>query len=195
MAAPRTFPGLANTLGGKTENALQGLAQFEKPFLTIWAANDPGNLGRMETQQAMIDLVPGAARQPHTRLPEASHFLQDDQGAEIASRLVDFILGDAPSGGDYEATCGLPVAADGTGTPCTEDADCSALVANACIAPVGSVGFCSVEGCSAGSCLDIYVCCHDCNPAAAPMLPFEGSACFAPDLTSQLTGMAGCTCD
>jgi len=33
--------------------------------------------------------VPGAAGQPHTRIPEASHFLQDDQGEEIAMRLVD----------------------------------------------------------------------------------------------------------
>ena len=32
------------------------------------------------------------AGQPHTRLPEASHFLQDDQGAEIARLMVEFIV-------------------------------------------------------------------------------------------------------
>ena len=91
MAAPRTFPGLANELGGATESAWVGLESFEKPFLTIWAANDPGQLGRPETQQLLIDRVPGAQGQPHTRLAQASHFLQDDQGAEIARWMIDFI--------------------------------------------------------------------------------------------------------
>ncbi|MEA1882970.1 MAG: haloalkane dehalogenase [Thermotogota bacterium] len=91
MAAPRSFPGLANTLGGKTSSAIEGLKAYEKPFLTIWASNDPGNLGTKETQQILIDWVPGAQGQNHTRLPEASHFLQDDQGAEIAQRINQFI--------------------------------------------------------------------------------------------------------
>jgi haloalkane dehalogenase len=63
---------------------------FERPFLTLWASNDPGNLGSCEAQQIFIDNVPGAVDQPHDRLPEASHFLQDDQGEEIARRLVEF---------------------------------------------------------------------------------------------------------
>lgn len=65
--------------------------QFEKPFLTIWSSNDPGNLGSCATQDRLIDNVPGAAGLPHIRLPEASHFLQDDQGAEIADRIVELI--------------------------------------------------------------------------------------------------------
>jgi pimeloyl-ACP methyl ester carboxylesterase len=91
MAAPRTFPGLANELGGKTQSAIDGLGNFTKPFLTIWAGNDPGQLGSKKAQQFLIDLVPGAANQLHTRLPKASHFLQDDQGAEIAHLMVEFI--------------------------------------------------------------------------------------------------------
>jgi hypothetical protein len=93
MAAPRTFPGLANELGGKHQSAIDGLANFTKPFLTIWASNDPGNLGSMEVQQFLINLVPGAANQPHTRLPQASHFLQDDQGDKIARLMVEFMNG------------------------------------------------------------------------------------------------------
>ena len=108
---------------------------------------------------------------------------------------MDFIQNDGLTEADYDPICELPIAADGTGTLCTEDADCSALVADTCISPSGSAGFCSVEGCTAGSCADPYVCCHDCNPLAAPFLPFDGSACFPPGITSQLTGMAGCTCD
>ncbi len=90
MAGPRSFPSLANQLGGNTADGWVGLTTFEKPFLTLWASNDPGNLGSCATQQNLIDNVPGAAGQPHDRLPEASHFLQDDQGTEIATRLVDW---------------------------------------------------------------------------------------------------------
>jgi haloalkane dehalogenase len=91
VAGPRTFPSLVNQLGGQTQDAWAGLQSYEKPFLTIWASNDPGNLGSCAMQQNLIDNVPGAEGQPHTRLPEASHFLQDDQGAEIARRIVEFI--------------------------------------------------------------------------------------------------------
>ena len=91
MAGPRSFPGLANTLGGATQSAWIGLRSFEKPFLTIWAGNDPGNLGRPEVQQKLIEEIPGAAGQPHIRLPRASHFLQDDQGELIARLMIDFI--------------------------------------------------------------------------------------------------------
>jgi haloalkane dehalogenase len=91
MAGPRVFPSLINELGGANQQAWEGLMQFEKPFLTIWASNDPGNLGSCAMQDNLIDNVPGAAGLPHTRLPEASHFLQDDQGAEIARRIVELI--------------------------------------------------------------------------------------------------------
>jgi pimeloyl-ACP methyl ester carboxylesterase len=90
MAGPRSFPSLANETPGQTQEAWEGLMAFEKPFLTIWAANDPGNLGRCAVQQNLIDNVPGAEGQPHDRLAEASHFLQDDQGTEIATRMVDW---------------------------------------------------------------------------------------------------------
>jgi len=90
MAGIRKLPSLINEVGGNTEVATQGLSQFEKPFITIWGENDFGNLGSCEAQQYFIDLVPGAEGQDHVRLPEASHFLQDDQGVEIATRLVDF---------------------------------------------------------------------------------------------------------
>jgi hypothetical protein len=195
MAGPRTFPSLVNDVPGTTEAAWEGLSSFEKPFITIWAANDPGNLGSCDAQDDLICGVPGAAGQPHTRLAEASHFLQDDQGPEIAARLVDFITGDTTRVAEYEADCTLPIADDGTGTLCTDDTDCDELTADSCLSPDGSIGFCTIEGCAAGGCGAPYVCCHDCNPMAAPMLPFEGSACLHPEMTAQLTAMAGCTCD
>jgi len=91
MAGPRVFPSLINELGGATAEAWAGLQAYDKPFLTLWGDNDPGSLGTCETQQQLIDNVPGAAGQPHDRLAEASHFLQDDQGTEIATRIVDWL--------------------------------------------------------------------------------------------------------
>lgn len=91
MSGPRTFPSLINQVPGQTQGAWEGLRAYEKPFITIWGSNDPGNLGRCEVQQNFIDNVPGAEGQEHFRLPEASHFLQDDQGEEIARRLVEFM--------------------------------------------------------------------------------------------------------
>lgn len=91
MAGPRVFPSLVNDLPGANDDAWDGLTAYEKPFLTIWAGNDPGNLGQQEVQDRLINNIPGAAGQPHTRLPEASHFLQDDQGEEIARLMVQFI--------------------------------------------------------------------------------------------------------
>ncbi len=90
MAGVRTFPSLINELPGMNGDAWAGLTSFTRPFLTIWAANDPGNLGQCATQQALIDAVPGAEGMPHVRLEEASHFLQDDQGEVIAERLAVF---------------------------------------------------------------------------------------------------------
>jgi hypothetical protein len=195
MAGIRVFPSLANELGGANDKAWAGLKAFTKPFLTIWSSNDPGNLGQCSTQDNLICNIPGAKGQPHTRLPKASHFLQDDQGAEIAKRMVDFMSTTPTYTADYTPTCGLPIAPDGTGTPCTDDTACSALTAAKCISILGGAGFCTVEGCTAGSCATQYVCCHDCNPAAAPLLPFTGSACFPSGKTQTLTGLAGCTCD
>jgi hypothetical protein len=88
----------------------------------------------------------------------------------------------------------LPVLDDGTGTACSSDAECQDLDASHCLKATG-LGFCTVEGCAGGECGAPYVCCHDCNPLAAPLLPFDGSACFPPEATPLLSGRAGCTCD
>ena len=105
MAGVRTFPSLINEVAGANGEARAGLEAFSKPLLTIWGGNDPGGLGGCEVQDELVCNVPGAAGQPHARLPEAGHFLQDDQGGEIARRLVSFILGDALVAGNYVEDC------------------------------------------------------------------------------------------
>ncbi|MEM6954850.1 MAG: haloalkane dehalogenase [Myxococcota bacterium] len=91
MMAPRTFPGLRNELIGRARERLEALEGYERPFLTVFGGNDPGLVGEGDGQQEMIDRVPGAAGQDHVRLPNGSHFLQDDIGAEIAQRVIAFI--------------------------------------------------------------------------------------------------------
>ncbi|MEM6559924.1 MAG: hypothetical protein AAF605_09090 [Myxococcota bacterium] len=87
------------------------------------------------------------------------------------------------------------VTENGTGTPCTADSDCpdSSFV---CISDGSSTGFCSPEGCTTGTCEGMYVCCGDCNPAAASQLPFDGSACLPTAAATTLTNPPlSCTCD
>ena len=42
MAGIRVFPSLINEVAGENTEARAGLEAFERPFLTIWAGNDPG---------------------------------------------------------------------------------------------------------------------------------------------------------
>lgn len=91
MAAPRTFPSLLNTLVGVLEPAREGLTSYDKPFLTIYGGNDPGLAAGADNQEEVINTIPGAAGQDHYRYPDASHFLQDDKGADIAERVNRFI--------------------------------------------------------------------------------------------------------
>ena len=92
MGGARAFPGLVNELGGVTDAGWAGLGEFDKPFLTIWGDNDGGNLGQPFVQQSLIAHIPGSEGWDHVRLEEASHFLQDDQGEEIARRIIEFIV-------------------------------------------------------------------------------------------------------
>ena len=90
MAAPRTFPSLVNQTVGLYKPVMAGLTRYTRPFLTIFGANEPGL--SPDIQRWFIDNVPGADGQEHHRFPDASHFLQDDKGKEIAERVNRFIV-------------------------------------------------------------------------------------------------------
>jgi haloalkane dehalogenase len=64
--------------------AWEGLGRFEKPFLCVFGRNDP-ILGSLDG--LLIDHVPGAQGQPHERI-RGGHFIQEDQGEELANRLI-----------------------------------------------------------------------------------------------------------
>jgi haloalkane dehalogenase len=68
--------------------AWQVLRQWSKPFLTAYSDGDPITRG---ADRLFQEQIPGAAGQPHTVLAGAGHFLQEDQGAELAQIIVDFL--------------------------------------------------------------------------------------------------------
>jgi len=65
------------------------LAQYGRPFLTLFADGDPITAGADEILQASI---PGAANQPHKIIRDAGHFIQEDAGEELADELIKWLL-------------------------------------------------------------------------------------------------------
>mgnify|MGYP000957842468 FL=1 len=58
-------------------------------MLCVFGTRDP-ILGKGDGP--LIRHIPGAASQPHARI-EASHFIQEDAGPELARRLLDWEAG------------------------------------------------------------------------------------------------------
>ncbi len=67
--------------------AWQRLGQWDKPFLTVFGKHDP-ILGKGD--KPLQAHVPGAKGQPHDRI-HAGHFIQEDQGPELARQTVEWI--------------------------------------------------------------------------------------------------------
>ena len=88
LAGARVFPVLVPGQVIENTRAWKVLAQWDKPFLTTFADSDPILGGGDRIFQAV---VPGAQGQPHTTIKNASHFLQEDKGEELAEIVVDFI--------------------------------------------------------------------------------------------------------
>ena len=91
QAGARAFPQLVPT--SPTDPAVpanraawQALGRWEKPFLAIFGQRDP-ILGRADGP--LIKHIPGAAGQPHARI-NASHFIQEDSGPELADRVLSW---------------------------------------------------------------------------------------------------------
>ncbi|MBO9448961.1 haloalkane dehalogenase [Tropicibacter sp. R16_0] len=64
------------------------LRGLNTPVLTAFGADDKIMAG---VDKVFQKLCPGAAGQPHTILPDAGHFLQEDVGPELARLTSDFI--------------------------------------------------------------------------------------------------------
>jgi haloalkane dehalogenase len=93
----RQFPLLVPTspddpASADNRRAWEALRQFERPFLCAFSDGDPITAG---ADRQFLREVPGAAGQPHTTITGAGHFLQEDQGEELARVVISFIRGSA----------------------------------------------------------------------------------------------------
>jgi len=91
-AGARQFPLLVpvspdDPAAAANRRAWEVLERWDKPFLTLFGAEDAVTRGAEKVLQTKI---PGAQGQPHAMLP-AGHFLQEDVGDELGRRVVDFI--------------------------------------------------------------------------------------------------------
>jgi haloalkane dehalogenase len=93
-AGARKFPLLVPTEpdleeAQNNQAAWKVLAQYGRPFLTLFADGDPIMAGAEKILQASI---PGAAGQPHKIIRDAGHFIQEDAGEELADELIKWLL-------------------------------------------------------------------------------------------------------
>jgi len=94
-AGARIFPSLVpitpdDPAAEATRRAWQVLSRFEKPFLTAFSDSDPITRGG---DKVFRKLIPGARNSPHTTIKGGGHFLQEDQGEQLAGVVVDFMKG------------------------------------------------------------------------------------------------------
>ncbi|MHB8510546.1 MAG: haloalkane dehalogenase [Actinomycetota bacterium] len=92
-AGARMFPALVpaspdDPAAPANRAAWEVLMKLEIPFLTAFADSDPITRGGDRFIQAA---VPGASGQPHTTIPNAGHFIQEDAGEELAGIVNAFI--------------------------------------------------------------------------------------------------------
>ena len=92
--AARLFPRFVPTTPedperSANEQAWRVLDTWDKPFLTLFSTGDPITRGGERPFQKR---VPGARGQPHTLIPGAGHFVQEDKGAELAQKIHEFIM-------------------------------------------------------------------------------------------------------
>ena len=74
------MPGIA-----ENKTAWKVIERFDKPFLTAFSDRDPSTKA---WEAVFRRRVPGAAGQPHTEIAGAGHFVQEEQGAELAKHLI-----------------------------------------------------------------------------------------------------------
>ena len=90
-AGARKFPALVPTSEEDPESennkaAWMILAQWKKPFLTLFSDQDPITKGG---EQVFQKIVPGTKGQKH-QIVEGGHFLQEDCGHELAQLTLKF---------------------------------------------------------------------------------------------------------
>ena len=89
-AAVRAFPSMLAAIEEQNAPAWHALGEYTKPFLFL-AGEQDHNMGSVANQQRVTSHVPGAHGQPHERFEAAGHFIQEDIGAILATKVVSFM--------------------------------------------------------------------------------------------------------
>lgn len=89
----RQFPLLVPTspddpASAANRKAWEVLSSWDKPFLTAFGDRDPITAG---ADVRLRERIPGAAGQPHTTIEGAGHFLQEDQGEQLAEVIAGWV--------------------------------------------------------------------------------------------------------
>jgi haloalkane dehalogenase len=92
-AAVRAFPGLIpqtpdDPAAEPNRRAWAVLGELDLPFLCAFSDRDPITAG---ADRPFRERLRGAQGQPHTTITGAGHFVQEDQGAQLARVVVDFV--------------------------------------------------------------------------------------------------------
>jgi len=88
-AGARVFPSLGIThLEANMKAWREVFNVWEKPFLTAYGEHELVSRGADKKFQKY---VPGAKNQPHVTIKDATHFIQEDKGEELAQLTIDFI--------------------------------------------------------------------------------------------------------
>lgn len=91
-AFPRLVPAAPDDPASNANRAAwEVYRRWEKPFLTCFSNRDPITRGGERPWQ---EQVPGAAEQPHTKITNAGHFLQEEKGPELAELMIRFVRQD-----------------------------------------------------------------------------------------------------
>ena len=72
----------------RNKKAWESLSAFPRPFLTAFGDGDPVTAG---SDGPLQERIAGAAGQPHTTITGGGHFLQEDEGEQLAGVVNEFI--------------------------------------------------------------------------------------------------------
>jgi len=91
LTGARVFPSPINTVSDPpTDAAAQKVFEcWTKPLVAFWGLLDP-SFGRKASMRDewLPSVVPGAAGQPTHIYPDASQFIQEDKGPDLARRIA-----------------------------------------------------------------------------------------------------------
>jgi haloalkane dehalogenase len=89
LSFPRILPTeMADPAAPLFQQAGQQLARWNKPVLLLYSSSDGITAGG---DQVFLNLIPGASPATTRIIPDARHFIQEDQGAAIAGDILEFL--------------------------------------------------------------------------------------------------------